>query len=259
MGRALIQLAHNNKLALIGGIEAANSAHLGSDLGQLAGLPPLGIKVSTDLHLIGKADVVIDFSCPEASVQLATHAAKSSTPLVIGTTGFNAAQEAQLHEAAHHSAIVKAGNMSLGVSVLATLVARAATLLDADWDIEISEMHHRDKKDAPSGTALLLGAAAAQARGIDVPTAATIKDHIQQSKETKTRQRGTIGFAVARGGDVIGTHEVVFAGLGERIRLSHMADDRAIFAQGALHAAQWLLANQKPPALYTMSDVVGAL
>ncbi|MBE8221023.1 MAG: 4-hydroxy-tetrahydrodipicolinate reductase, partial [Alphaproteobacteria bacterium] len=171
---------------------------------------------------------------------------KTQTPLVIGTTGFTAAQEAQINAAAQSLAIVKAGNMSLGINMLARLVEQAAQDLPDSWDIEIFEMHHSDKKDAPSGTALFLGEAAAEGRHIELPT--PIIDR------SGGRTKGEIGFSVARGGSVIGEHEVIFAGAGERLVLAHAAQDRTIFARGALTAASWLLG--KPAGLYSLQDVL---
>ena len=170
---------------------------------------------------------------------------------IVGTTGLDAADLAALSAAARHAVIVRSGNMSLGVNLLGALVKRVATTLGEDFDIEIVEMHHRMKVDAPSGTALLLGEAAAAGRGID------LNSHSERGRDgiTGARQSGTIGFASLRGGTVIGDHTVIFAGRGERIELAHKAEDRTVFARGALKAALW--AKGRKPGLYSMMDVLG--
>lgn len=253
MGRTLIGLIHETDgLTLAGGIEAAGSVHLGADLGTLAGLTPLGIAATDDaLGVITEADALIDFSVPAASVELAALAAQARIVHVIGTTGFTEADEERIAAAARHATVVKAGNMSLGVNLLAALVRQAARALDADWDIEIVEMHHRHKVDAPSGTALLLGAAAAEGRGI------ALKENAERGRDGQTgaRKKGAIGFASLRGGSVVGDHQVILAGESERLVLGHVAEDRAIFARGALKAAQW--GQGKGPGLFSMADVLG--
>jgi 4-hydroxy-tetrahydrodipicolinate reductase len=215
-------------------------------------MAPLGITASDNyLDLLAKADAVIDFTAPEASVELAAAAAQARIVHIIGTTGFDAAQEDAIAAAGRHATIVKSGNMSLGVNLLAVLVAQAARALGDDWDIEIFDMHHRHKVDAPSGTALLLGEAAAGGRQI------ALSDKMQSGRDgmTGARQAGAIGFSALRGGSVVGDHEVIFAGDGEQIRLTHRAENRDIFARGALKAAQWA-AGQKP-GVYSMQDVLG--
>ena len=253
MGRTLIGLIHQTDgLVLTGGIEAAGSVHLGADLGTLAGLAPLGLAATDDaLGVVKEADALIDFSVPAASVELAALAAQARIVHVIGTTGFSDADEERIAAAARHATIVKAGNMSLGVNLLAALVRQAARALDSDWDIEIVEMHHRHKVDAPSGTALLLGAAAAEGRGI------ALKENSERGRDGQTgaRKTGAIGFASLRGGSVVGDHQVIFAGAQERIVLGHVAEDRGIFARGALKAAQW--GQGKGPGLFSMADVMG--
>lgn len=254
MGRTLIKLIHETPGAVVcGGIEAKGSPHIGSDLGVLAGLAePLGIFASDDaLSVIKDADALIDFTVPAASVEFAGLAAQARIVHVIGTTGFSDADEERIAAAARHATIVKAGNMSLGVNLLAALVRQAAKALDPSWDIEIVEMHHRHKVDAPSGTALLLGEAAAEGRGI------SLKDHSERGRDglTGARTDGAIGFASLRGGSVIGDHEVIFAGASERITLGHIAEDRAIFARGAIRASIW--AKNKGPGLFNMADVLG--
>jgi 4-hydroxy-tetrahydrodipicolinate reductase len=253
MGRTLIRLiAAHDEVVLGGGLEATGSAALGQDLGILAGGEKLGITASDDaLALLSAADGVIDFTTPAASAELAGLAAQARLVHIIGTTGCDEAQEAQISAAARHARIVKSGNMSLGVNMLAGLVRQAAAQLGDDWDIEIAEMHHRHKVDAPSGTALLLGAAAAQGRGVSL-------DNVKDSGRDgigAPRAAGAIGFAAMRGGSVVGDHEVIFAGAHEQMRLSHRAEDRDIFARGALKAALW--AKDQPEGLYNMQDVLG--
>lgn len=253
MGRVLIRLIdEQDGVELAGGLEAAGSAALGEDLGVLAGGEKLGLTASDDaLTLMSQADGLIDFTTPAASVELAALAAQARLVHIIGTTGFDAVQEEAIAAAARHARIVKSGNMSLGVNVLAGLVKQAAAQLGDEWDIEILDMHHRHKVDAPSGTALLLGAAAADGRGVKLDAAKEGgRDGIDAA-----RSRGAIGFAALRGGSVVGEHEVILAGENEQIRLAHRAEDRDIFARGALAAALW--AQQRPEGLYTMQDVLG--
>lgn len=196
------------------------------------------------------ADALIDFTAPESSLRFVQQAASANVPLVLGTTGLSGSDEAKIRDAAKHIAIVKSGNMSVGVTLLAALARHAAKALP-DFDIEIVEMHHRQKADAPSGTALLLGEAAAQARNIP------LKGNEQRGRDGQTgpRKSGIIGFASLRGGTVVGEHDVILAGPHERVVLRHIAEDRAIFANGALAAARWI--KGKKPGLYSMSDVLG--
>ncbi len=240
-------------VTLHGAIERDGSEMIGRDTGEIAGLGPNGITISGDaLATIANADGVIDFTAPAASVEYAGYTAQARCVHVIGTTGFSEDEEEKLTAAARHATIVKSGNMSLGVNLLSVLVERAAAALDAsDFDIEIVEMHHRHKVDAPSGTALLLGEAAARGRGID------LAENSVRSRDGHTgpRETGTIGFATLRGGSVVGEHSVILAGEGERISLSHHAQDRANFANGALKAALWGWGEK--PGLYNMRDVLG--
>lgn len=194
---------------------------------------------------LNAAEAIIDFSSPDFSISLAKFAAAEGVIHIIGTTGFSPEQEKTIEYAAKKTVIVKSGNMSLGVNLLATLVNQAASSLGSDFDIEILEMHHRNKIDAPSGTALLLGNAAAQARS----------ERLQPKHDRSGKRSKGIGFASLRGGSVIGEHDVIFAGPSERLVLSHKAEDRSIFARGALRAALW--AKGKPPGLYSMQDVLG--
>ncbi len=259
MGRTLIRLISETEgLALAGGIEAEGSPHIGTDLGTLAGLAaPLGIKATADaLTVIKDADALIDFSVPEASLEFAALTAQARIVHVIGTTGFKPEDEARIEAAARHATIIKAGNMSLGVNLLASLVRQAAKALGSEWDIEILEMHHRHKVDAPSGTALLLGEAAAEGRGIG------LGQNSERGRDgiTGAREEGKIGFASLRGGSVVGEHDVIFAAENERIVLRHIAEDRSIFARGALKAAQWGQGSngkKRGPGLFDMADVLG--
>jgi 4-hydroxy-tetrahydrodipicolinate reductase len=253
MGRELVRaVAAQPGCAVSGGLEPPGSPDIGRDLGQLAGLGELGVKVTTDaLDLIARSDAVIDFTSPKSTVEFAGLAANARIVHVIGTTGFSDADEAAIKAAARHATIVKAGNMSLGVNLLLAITRKVAEALDADYDIEVLEMHHNKKVDAPSGTALMLGAAAAEGRGADLAKqSARVRDG-----HTGPRKRGDIGFATLRGGSVVGDHTVIFAGEGERIEISHKAADRSIFARGAVKAAMW--GRGKAPGLYAMTDVLG--
>ena len=253
MGRALIHAIGATKgVVLAGAVEAPGSAAIGRDAGELAGLGPNGIKVSADVApLLKAADGLIEFTIPAATLGLAELSAAAGIVHVIGTTGHSAEEDALIAEAAGRAIIVKSGNMSLGVNLLAALVKRVAKTLDDSYDIEILEMHHGKKIDAPSGTALMLGRAAAAGRGVDLAT------HAVRGRDgiTGPRRPGDIGFASLRGGTAIGDHSVIFAGPAERLELSHRAEDRMIFARGAVHAALW--ARGKKPGLYTMADVLG--
>lgn len=253
MGRALLRVVHEAPdLALVGAVEHAGSENIGRDVGELIGLPPLGVTVSDDpLTLFAAADGVIDFTRPEASVIYAALAAQARIVHVIGTTGFSDEDDARIFAASRHAAIVKSGNMSLGVNLLAALVKRVSRTLDDSFDIEIVEMHHNRKVDAPSGTAMLLGEAAAQGRGVELSEAGVFERY----GHTGARKAGEIGFATLRGGTVIGEHNVIFAGAGERIELGHKAEDREVFARGALAAMRW--ARGRKPGLYSMADVLG--
>ncbi|MFP6746771.1 MAG: 4-hydroxy-tetrahydrodipicolinate reductase [Alphaproteobacteria bacterium] len=238
--------------AIAGGSERSSHGSIGHDVGQLAGLSDLGLEVEAEPRAVfERADVVLDFTVPAATVVHAGLAAETGTRLVIGTTGTTAEEDAAIRAAAQSVAIMREGNMSLGVNVLAVLTERMASYLDDDFDIEIVEMHHRYKVDAPSGTALLLGRAAAAGRGVD-------HDTVMQGGRhgiTGERRRGDIGYAALRGGNVAGEHTVIFAADDERIELTHKAADRAIFARGAMRAARWLA--DKEAGLYGMADVLG--
>ena len=253
MGRTLIHaVAATKGLVLAGAVDAPDSAVIGRDAGELAGLGANGIKVTSDVApLLKEADGLIEFTIPAATLAFAELTAAAGKVHIIGTTGHSAEQEAVIAQAAKRATIVKSGNMSLGVNLLAALVKRVAKTLNDDYDIEIVEMHHNKKIDAPSGTALMLGRAAAEGRGID------LAQHSVRGRDgmTGARRPGDIGFASLRGGTVVGDHSAIFAGPAERIELTHRAEDRMIFARGALHAALW--ARGRKPGLYSMADVLG--
>ncbi len=253
MGQMLIKtIAESEDALLSGAIERPGSAALGRDAGEAAGLGRLGVAITDDpLSALLKADGVIDFTAPPATIEIAALAAQARIAHIIGTTGMTANDLAKIEAAARHAIIVRSGNMSLGVNLLAGLVQKVARTLGTDWDVEILEMHHRLKVDAPSGTALLLGEAAAKGRDI------ALAEHSVRVRDGHTgpRKAGDIGFATLRGGTVVGDHSVIFAGPGERIELTHRAEDRGIFARGALRAALW--ARGRKPGLYSMFDVLG--
>jgi 4-hydroxy-tetrahydrodipicolinate reductase len=252
MGRTLIRaLAEADDMGLAFALERTGHPQLGKDAGPLAGIPAIGITLTDDpLAALAASDAVLDFTAPAASVSLAELAAQARIVHVIGTTGYSDDDLSRVKAAARHAVIVKSGNMSLGVNLLAALVRDAAKALP-NYDVEILETHHRLKVDAPSGTALLLGEAAAEGRGV------SLDDHQIRSRDGQTgvRPDGAIGFASLRGGTVVGDHTVTLAGPFERIELSHRAEDRMIFARGALAAARW--GQGKKPGLYSMSDVLG--
>ena len=253
MGRMLIAaVAHTDGATLAGGTEAAGHPDLGLDLGTLAGVDALGVVLTSDAEaLFDLCDAVLDFTVPVATAVHAKLAAETATVLVVGTTGLDAAQQGAITQAAAKTALVQAANYSVGVNLLAGLVEQAARMLPDAYDIEIIEMHHHHKVDAPSGTALALGHAAAAGRGVDLDAVADkVRDGI-----TGARKRGDIGFATLRGGDVVGDHTVMFAGAGERVEITHKAASREIFAAGAVRAAMWACGQK--PGLYSMKDVLG--
>lgn len=253
MGRMLVQaVAAHPQAELAGGTVREGDADAGSDLGALFALGETGARVMDDpLDLFAAADAVIDFTTPELSARHGELAAQAKVALVVGTTGLGEDEQAALGRAARHTQVVQAANMSLGVNLLLGLVRQVAGALDPGFDVEIVEMHHRHKVDAPSGTALALGRAAAAGRGVELDGVA---DRGRDGR-TGPRREGDIGFAALRGGDVAGEHTVIFAGPGERIELTHKAGSRAIFAQGAVTAALW--ASRQDPGLYAMTDVLG--
>lgn len=253
MGQALTRaLAETPGCTIAGGIETKGSPAIGQDIGTVAGLDPLGVTITDDpLPLFAHIDGVLDFTSPASTVAFAGLAAQARIVHVIGTTGFSDDDLVKLNAAARHATIIKAGNMSMGVNLLAALTERVAATLGPEFDVEILEMHHRHKRDAPSGTSLMLGAAAAKGRDVSLAQ----KSVTTRDGDTGPRRDGDIGFAALRGGDVVGEHSVIFAGPGERIELAHIASDRGIFANGAVKAALW--GRGKPPGLYSMADVLG--
>jgi 4-hydroxy-tetrahydrodipicolinate reductase len=254
MGRALTRvIAETPGAVLSGALEAPGSEMLGKDSGMLAGLPAAnGVRLSADLwSLSAEADGILDFTVPGATIANVAIAAERGLVHVIGTTGLSASDMAVIRSVTSRAVVVQSGNMSLGVNLLAAVVKRVAQALDESFDIEILEMHHKAKIDAPSGTALLLGEAAAAGRKIALDQrSARGRDGL-----TGARNTGDIGFASLRGGTVTGDHSVIFAGAMERIELTHRAEDRTMFAQGAVKAALW--AHGKKPGFYTMADVLG--
>jgi 4-hydroxy-tetrahydrodipicolinate reductase len=253
MGRMLIDLVlASDKARLVGCVERAGHDWVGQDIGTALGRAPIGVTVTDDpLEAFARAQAVIDFTSPAATVEFAALAAQARAVHVIGTTGLEHEHLASIARAAHHAVIVRAGNMSLGVNLLVRMTKLVAEALDADWDIEVVEAHHRMKVDAPSGTALMLGEAAAEGRGVRL---ADVRD-AGRDGITGARTRGDIGFASIRGGDIVGEHDVIFATAGERIVLRHIATDRAVFARGALRAALW--GQMQKPGEYDMMDVLG--
>ena len=253
MGQALSKLvAASDKARLVGAVECEGHPWVGQDLGVAMGLAPLGISVADDpLEPFAKAQGILDFTAPEATVRFAGIAAQARAVHVIGTTGLSDQDLKAVSAASRHAVVIRAGNMSLGVNLLVKLTRMAAGILDEDFDIEVVEAHHNRKIDAPSGTALMLGEAAAEGRGAELNEVAERgRDGIAGA-----RSRGAIGFSAIRGGDIIGEHDVLFAGPGERIVLRHVASDRSLFARGALHAALW--GQDKKPGEYDMMDVLG--
>ncbi|GAD54212.1 MAG: 4-hydroxy-tetrahydrodipicolinate reductase [Limimaricola cinnabarinus] len=253
MGQMLVRaVCDSGRARLAGAVVRAGHEWVGQDVGHAMGGPAMGVAVSDDpLEAMARAQAVIDFTTPETTLETAHLAAQARAVHVIGTTGFDAAQIERLIPASRHSVQVRAGNMSLGVNLLTGLTKMVAAALDDGWDIEVVEAHHNRKADAPSGTALMLGEAAAEGRGVTLPEIADRgRDGI-----TGPRIRGHIGFSAIRGGDIVGEHDVIFAGKGERIVIRHMATDRMIFARGALQAALW--GQGRSPGAYDMVDVLG--
>ncbi len=254
MGQALVKrVLETPNVELVAGSMPLGSSWIGSEVGDVVhGSTPDALITADITTLFSKADAVIDFTTPDYSLALAKQAAMSGKILICGTTGFSDAQKATLKEYAKKARIVHSGNMSIGVNLLAALVEKVSAMLPADaFDIEIDEMHHAKKVDAPSGTALLLGEAAATGRGV------VLSDHRTDARSGHTgeRKKGAIGFSVRRGGDVVGDHTVMFAGAGERIELTHKSSSREIYATGAIRAALW--AQDKKAGLYSMREVLG--
>jgi len=253
MGQMLLRtVLASDQARLVGAIVREGSPWAGRDIGEAMGGAAVGVIATDDpIDAIAKAQAVIDFTTPAATVAFAELTAQARAVHVIGTTGFAPADLARIKAAARHAPIIRAGNMSLGVNLLVGLTRKVAAVLGEDWDVEVVEAHHNRKVDAPSGTALMLGEAAAEGRGRDLDELRTpAREGI-----TGARVPGTIGFSAIRGGDVVGEHDVIFATGGERVVLRHLATDRAIFARGALHAALW--GQDKGPGEYDMADVLG--
>jgi len=253
MGRMLLaEIAAREGCALAGGCAKPGSGYINQDIGELAGVGRLGISVGDNAEkLIGDSDVVIEFTTPAATATHAAQAAGLGKAMVIGTTGLSAEEGEAVRRAARSVPIVWAPNMSLGINLLFGLVEEVSRRLGPDWDVEIMEMHHRGKVDAPSGTALALGRAVATGREVEF-------EEVQQRGRdgiTGPRRSGDIGFAALRGGDAVGDHHVVFAGAGERLELIHRATSRSIYAKGAVQAALWVVG--RPPGLYGLKEVLG--
>jgi len=254
MGQMVVaQVTETAGCAIAAGSEYPGHELIGRDIGQAAGIAPLGVTIGDDAAvMIAGVDVVIDFTIPEATVEHARLAAQAGAAMVIGTTGLDQTQTEVIEAAARHVPIMWAPNMSVGVTVLLALSEQVAGMLGPDdYDIEIVEMHHKHKIDAPSGTALGLGRAAAAGRGVSLDSVY----RAARDGHTGARPTGEIGFSVLRGGDVVGEHSVVFAGEGERVVLSHIAGSRKVFAAGAVRAALW--ARRQPAGLYSMKNVLG--
>jgi len=253
MGRMLVKaVAETPGCALVGALEHPESIALGQDAGLLSGCGRLNVPITSDAETAFEAaDGVIDFSTPVSTLELARLASRLGIVHVIGTTGLSDADLDALRDLSAKNAIVQSGNMSLGVNLLASLVKKVARSLGEEFDVEILEMHHRAKVDAPSGTALLLGRAAAEGREVSLNE----RKVAVREGHTGARGAGDIGFATLRGGSVVGEHSVIFASMGERLELTHKADDRSLFAQGAVKAALW--ARDRAPGLYSMADVLG--
>jgi 4-hydroxy-tetrahydrodipicolinate reductase len=253
MGKTLIEAVGSvDGLILGAAIERSGSSLIGVDAGELAGIGANGIKVVDDLALVlGQFDVLIDFSIPEPTLANITHCLSAGAKIVIGTTGFSSQQQSQIVEAAKSTAICKASNYATGVNLCFKLAEMAATVLGDDVDIEIVEAHHRDKIDAPSGTALSLGEAVARPLGRDLEKVAIYG----REGRSDIRKRETIGFATVRAGDVVGDHTVIYAGEGERVEITHKASSRMAFGRGAVRAAGWL--TTQDTGLYDMQDVLG--
>jgi 4-hydroxy-tetrahydrodipicolinate reductase len=253
MGRLLVQLAHEAEgMTVAAASELPDSPLLHRDVGDLAGIGPIGVVVGDSAEAVFEAaDIVIEFSVPQATADHAALAAKHGASYVTGTTGLDPAQEAALAEAGNTVPILYAPNMSVAVNLFMSLVQQVAGVLGPDYDIEILEMHHKYKIDAPSGTAVGLGKAAAKGRGVDLDDVAIWS----REGETGVRPDGAIGFATLRGADVVGEHTVMFASAGERMEFTHRCTDRSLFARGAIRGAQWI--SDKPPGLYAMADVLG--
>jgi 4-hydroxy-tetrahydrodipicolinate reductase len=245
-------LSKKDAAVLVATVEHGKSWAIGRDIGEITGLGPAGVKVTQDKEAaFAAADILIDFTSPEATLEHAGLAFQYGKGLVVGTTGLGETELAAIEAAAQKAPVIQAANMSVGVSLLVSLIEQVARMLDPEYDIEVYEAHHRHKVDAPSGTALALAHAAAKGRGVTLEKALIPARYGQIG----ARPPGAIGMSVFRGGDVIGDHTVTFAGTGERIEFTHKASDRSLFAKGAVKCALWL--HNRPPGLYGMRDVLG--
>lgn len=245
-------LSKKDQAQLVAAVEHGKSWALGRDMGEIVGLGAAGVKVAEDKNAaFAAADILIDFTSPEATLEHAGLAFQHGKGLVVGTTGLGQTELAAIQAAAQKAPVLQAANMSVGVSLLVSIIEQVARMLDPEYDIEVFEAHHRHKVDAPSGTALALAQAAAKGRGVNLEKAMVPARYGQVGP----RPEGSIGMSVFRGGDVIGDHTVTFAGIGERIEFTHKASDRSLFAKGAVKAALWL--HNRPPGLYGMRDVLG--
>jgi 4-hydroxy-tetrahydrodipicolinate reductase len=255
MGRELLAVFLSDKdVKVVQAIESGASKYIGQDAGLFAGMDPIGVKISADLEsVVGGCDVVVDFTNPKATLSHLESAAGHGKPVVIGTTGFNREETAVIERHAATIPVVFSPNMSQGVNVLFHLVKRATELLGEGFDIEINEVHHNLKKDAPSGTALQFGRVIADAKGKDLDDIAVYCRHGMIGE----RKKGEIGFTATRVADIVGEHTIVFGGPGERIEFTHKASSRKTFASGALRAVKYI--QGKPGGLYTMRDVLGLL
>ncbi len=253
MGQMLVDTVDaSDKVTLSAAVERPGHEWVGQDLGTVMGATPRGVRVTDSIQeALQSAEAIIDFTAPAATISFAQAAADAGAVHVIGTTGMTDVEISQLTVPAERAKIVRAGNMSLGVNLLVQLTKRVAAALDDDFDIEIIEAHHNQKVDAPSGTALMLGEAAAEGRGV------ALSDVSDRARDgiTGARKKGDIGFVAIRGGDIVGEHDVLFAASGERITLRHVASDRSVFARGAVKAALW--ARDRAPGAYDMLDVLG--
>ncbi|MDX8384081.1 MAG: 4-hydroxy-tetrahydrodipicolinate reductase [Ghiorsea sp.] len=252
MGQMLVKaVALADGVSLAGATERQGASNIGKDAGALAGIAPLGVVLVDDLSQCAAAEVLIDFTAPAACLTHAKFVAEHAMAMVVGTTGFDAEQQQQLDDILRDTPTVVAANYSVGVNLALNLIQQAAAVLNADYDAEIYEAHHKHKVDAPSGTALAMGKALAAGRG------ESLEDKAVYSREgiTGARERGSIGFSVARGGNIVGDHKAMFIADEERIEINHFAVDRMVFAKGAVRAAQWLC--QQPAGRYDMQDVLG--
>lgn len=252
MGRMLVKaVSEQDGAELVGATERPGSQLIGTDAGQVAAIGAMGVTLTDDLGTIGNADVMIDFTVPEATLEHARFAAANGIAMVIGTTGFTDEQLAGLKDILKNTPVVMAANYSVGVNLALQLIRQAAAVLGDEYDAEIYEAHHRHKVDAPSGTALAMGRALAEGRGIDFAKAAVYA----REGITGAREGGSIGFAVVRAGNIVGDHKAMFVSDEERIEIGHVAADRMVFAKGAVRAADWL--GQQSSGWYDMRDVLG--